>query len=344
MKKHINILILIIFIINTIFPIFSIAIEENNTSSEGSYYSSLNAAIEDANNSSVRNANSNASDGKVRLVVNNNKPKITLLQDIEEENELIINNDIEIKLNGKRLNLIARNSKTIQDDIKYGFLISKNKTLNIDGTVEGSEIFHNETFEEYFYMFNVEGNIKISGGKYTNTSDNSGAWFINATDVYTHNIDVQNIELNLNALFSTVAIKTSIAVNNSKLIFKNNKCKIRNSEKIAVAIYGVSKSTIENNEIEIFSENGNVRMVNAFDFSVCNMNNNEIESRSENGISYGITISNNSIGILKNNKITSVSEKEWAYGITSAGLSRIENSEFKVICKEINNKGSRRNY
>ena len=344
MKKYINIFILILFIINNMFPILSHAIEENNITSGVGYYSSLNAAIEDANNSSTQNANSNERDGKVSLAINNNKYTITLLKNIEEENELIINNDIEIKLNGKRLNIIAKNSKTVQEEIKNGILIAKNKTLNIDGTVNGSEIFHEEAFKEYFYMFNVEGNIKINGGKYTNTSNESGAWFINVTDTYAHNIEVENIELNLNALFSTVAIKTSINVNNSRLIFKNNKCKIRNNEKVAAVIYGVSNSIIENNEINISSENGNVRIVYAFEFSDCKIINNEIESMSKNGISYGITIGKNCLVLLNNNIITSVSEKNWSYGITSGGLSRVENSEFKVICKEINNKGSRRNY
>lgn len=369
MKKIVSILIIFVFFIfmNSVYPIFSFAKEENNISSEEKYYSSLHAAIEDANNKTTKNANSNANDGVASLVISNNKATITLIKDYDEENELIIDNDIDFNLNGKNLNLIASNSKTTNEEYKYGFVINKYKTLNIYGEIQGSEIHHEESLGKYFIMFQVLGDININGGKYINNVNDSGAWFINATDTYTHNIKVENIELNTNALLSAFAVKTSLLLNNSNVTLRNNKFTIHSNERLASVIYGTSNSNVDNNKINIYSSNGNGSGFMFTDFSICKINNNkikvetnekknagiylykycdaeitnnEIEATSENNSSSGLNIMRNSIGKLDNNKIISISEKGIAEGIVSKGILEIDDLDLKVVCREPKNKGA----
>ena len=161
-RKITSILLILIIFINIFMPILTYAgDEENNPYLETeAYYSSVSLAVEDANNNTIENADSNVDEGVVSLVISNNKATIRLLKNCDEENELQINNNIDLYLNGKKMNFSAINSEQ-----GYGFVINKDRTLSVYGEnkgEEGSEIYHDESLNKQFFMFQVIGNLHIN--------------------------------------------------------------------------------------------------------------------------------------------------------------------------------------
>ena len=367
MKSKITsiILILIIFI-NIFMPILTYAgDEENNPYLETeAYYSSVSLAVEDANNNTIENADSNVDEGVVSLVISNNKATIRLLKDCDEENELQINNNIDLYLNGKKMNFSAINSEQ-----GYGFVINKNITLNVFGESkgkEGSEIYHDGALNKQFIMFHVIGNLHINGGKYVNNVNDNSARFINVKKTSTHNITVENIKLNMNAFRTAVGIKTDNDLNNNTIIANNNECEIQSAEGIAVFFHGNGNGIIDNNKININSEKENAWGIVSYDYSnteikyneiiinnkevnsedktvygvyihtYCNsiINNNKITVKSEEEISHGMYIEDHSNVQIKGNQILSESEENTSYGIyTAAKNTLIEDSSIKSISR-----------
>ena len=322
MKSKITsiILILIIFI-NIFMPILTYAgDEENNPYLETeAYYSSVNLAVEDANNNTIENADSNVDEGVASLVISNNKATIKLLKDCDEENELQINNNIDLYLNGKKMNFSAINSEQ-----GYGFVINKNITLNVFGESkgeEGSEIYHDGALNKQFIMFHVIGNLHINGGKYVNNVNDNSARFINVKKTSTHNVTVENTKLNMNALRTAVGIKTDDDLNNSTIIANNNECEIESAEGMAVFFHGNGNGIFDNNKMKMNSHKKNAWGIVCFNYSNTEIKNNEIITESEEIIDnendkvYGIFISLYSNSRIDNNEITIKSEKGTTDGI-----------------------------
>lgn len=363
------ILILIIFV-NIFMPILSYADDNDNIESNidnvatetEAYYSSVSLAVDDANNNTIKNADSNEEEGTVSVKITEKNVNIKLLKNCSEENELQILNNIDLNLNGKELNLIARNSEE-----GYGFLVNKYKTLNINGEVEGSAISHEETLGKPFIMFQVVGNLNINGGKYINNVNDSKAWFVNTSETSVHNISIENIELTTSAKESALGVHTSIERNNSTVIFNNNECIMNSIERVCIAVLGSCNLECKNNDIKSYSEKGVVQGIALYDYGngIINDNkielnsnnssciginiynysrgaiyNNEINVTATNGITYGIKTEKGSKVNIDNNQMSSISEKRKAYGIVSKGIAEIKDLNLKVICREIQDQGS----
>ena len=320
-SKITSILLILIIFINIFMPILTYAgDEENNPYLETeAYYSSVNLAVEDANNNTIENADSNVDEGVVSLVISNNKATIRLLKDCDEENELQINNNIDLYLNGKKMNFTAINSEQ-----GYGFVINKNRTLSVFGEnkgEEGSEIYHDGALNKQFIMFHVIGNLHINGGKYVNNVNDNSARFINVKKTSTHNVTVENTKLNMNALRTAVGIKTDDDLNNSTIIANNNECEIESAEGMAVFFHGNGNGIFDNNKMKMNSHKKNAWGIVCFNYSNTEIKNNEIITESEEIIDnendkvYGIFISLYSNSRIDNNEITIKSEKGTTDGI-----------------------------
>lgn len=361
-KKLVSVILILTFLINIITPSFQTVNGEKSESLK--YYSSLKKAIEDSNNKTTKNADSNADEGSVSVLIQDNKAIITLLKDCEEEPGLAISNNIDLNLNGKKINFITQNSSELDND---GFFVSKNKLLCVNGEVDGSEITFDTSYGKLFNMFYLDGNIDIKGGKYNLTNKDYSAWFINVSEKYIHEINVDNIELNINASLSAIGVNTSELVNNTTINFKNSKCILNADEKAATMTIGMNIVTVENNDIRVTSNKSNAYGIYNHDKSIIKNNyiytksneknsisivvegnsnseivDNEIETYGENFNSYSLYVVKNSLVNMRSNNTISTSEHGFAYGIYSSGLLQIDRTDIKTVSREIKGKGSNR--
>ena len=129
-----------------------------------SFYNSLNAAVNDANNDTTANANATKETAVAAIYHNENGDTIiVLLKDTTENSLMYINRDMTLKLGGKCLNLGSGAGFQIPDTVD---------AVVVDGRLNGSKIQKNATgtsvvadeflFKVYCTKFTVRGGTYIS--------------------------------------------------------------------------------------------------------------------------------------------------------------------------------------
>lgn len=284
---------------------------------EFKYYSKLIEAVEDVNNNTIHNANSDSANAEAGVYINeDNIPVIVLMKDTAIIDRIKLQNNMEFNLGGKTLFLY----ETAFIDIY--------KNTVIDGRISGSRIEQNTTIANRGIIVGSEEEVILQGGQYSlkyNLNDESKE--IIPIHGYSNNLIMNNCEVNIEAT-GNVKVAYGVYANSTARITINS-CKINakldiNSTTQLIASTSGGNIEINNSELNVGSDNGTCCAINNFGTMMISSTNIFADAK---GCSADLGTRIYAVGIINNGTLNFNSGKVFG---THSGISTRESSKTYV--------------
>ena len=327
-------------------------------SSGEKYYSSIDKAVNDANNLTTQNADISVSDvnnAEASLFLSDNKSYITLMKDTTSTGDLLMNNDTSLDLHNNTLNFKTGKFITYNDNFHlYNGSIksvnSKNvvysKSTNPETSLDVSNVVFdielNENFSEVHSSIQTTSknltaiNLKIK--QYGDTSTKAVAGVVTNNPDKNSNSENSKCELincSLDANLPKVAnvirgiqTKHNLKLNNSDISIYSDKAGVAG----AYCSSGTYAAEILNTNIISHSKNGFADGFASYSNNV-NMSNVNIDCYTSGNNtsygSYGVNISGGETFSITDSKIKSYTDSKNSFGIRSNAsiLNKISNCD-----------------
>ena len=324
-------------------------------SSGEKYYSSIDKAVNDANNLTTQNADISVSDvnnAEASLFLSDNKSYITLMKDTTSIGDLLMNNDTSLDLHNNTLNFKTGKFITYNDNFHlYNGSIksvnSKNvvysKSTNPETSLDVSNVIFdielNENFSEIHSSIQTTSknltaiNLKIK--QYGDTSTKAVAGVVTYNPDKNSNNENSKCELincSLDANLPKVADVIRGIQTKHNLKLNNSDISIHSDIGGATGAYcpsGSCSAEILNTNIISHSKNGSTDGFASYSNNV-NMSNVNIDCyTSGNNTSYGVNISGGETFSITDSKIKSYTDSKNSFGIRSHAsiLNKISNCD-----------------